>query len=174
MDDTKVRVYGDAVLRRKAKPVEEIDSSIEELVDRMFVALEEEGGIGLAAPQIGVSKRVIIVSIPDDAGGRVGLTLVNPVITSAEGTQEFEEGCLSVPGIYETVQRKAKITIEGRLLNGSSYEAVYEGFPATVFQHEIDHLDGVLFVDRLSRMKRRLLEKKLAEISRSSLQVNGD
>jgi peptide deformylase len=166
MDDTKVRVYGDSVLRKKAEPVGNIDSSIEELVDRMYVALEEEGGIGLAAPQIGVSKRVIIISIPNDDGSRTELTLVNPAITSAEGTQEFEEGCLSVPGIYEKVRRKAKITIEGQLLNGMPFTAEYEGFPATVFQHEIDHLDGVLFVDRLPRMKRRLLEKELAGISR--------
>lgn len=168
MEDTRVRVYGDEVLRKKAEPVDEIDSSIKELVDRMYVALEEEGGIGLAAPQIGVSKRVIIVSIPEE-NSRMELTLINPVITSAEGTQEFEEGCLSVPGIYETVQRKAKITLEGQLMNGSPYKAEHEGFPATVFQHEIDHLDGVLFVDRLPRMKRRFLEKELAEIARSNL-----
>ena len=168
MENSRVRVYGDAVLRKKAEPVEKIDSSIRELVERMFVALEEEGGIGLAAPQIGVSKRVIIVSVPEDSG-RTEIALVNPVITSAEGTQEFEEGCLSVPGIFEMVQRKAKITIEGLELSGKTYKAEYEGFPATVFQHEIDHLDGVLFVDRLPRMKRRLLEKELAEISREAL-----
>lgn len=165
MSETRIRVYGDPVLRRKAKSVEKIDCSIERLVDRMYEALEMEGGIGLAAPQIGAGDRVIIVSIPDD-GGRAELTLINPVITSAEGTQEFEEGCLSVPGIFEKVERKAKITVEGLLMNGAPFKAVYEGFPATVFQHEIDHLDGVLFVDRLPRMKRRLLERELAEIAR--------
>jgi len=165
MSARRVRVYGDPVLRRKARPVGEIDDSVRGLVDDMFDALEEEGGIGLAAPQIGVSLRVIIVSIPEDSS-REELALVNPAITSAEGWQEFEEGCLSVPGIYEKVRRRAKVTVEGTDLAGAPFKRRYEGFPATVFQHEIDHLDGVLFVDRLSSMKRRMLEKDLAEISR--------
>ncbi len=165
MDVNKIRVYGDPVLRKKAAPVDEIDSAIEELIDEMYETLEEEGGIGLAAPQIGVSSRVIVLSLPEDAGRRE-LALVNPVISSAEGRQEYEEGCLSVPGIFERVRRKARIKVEGLLPNGAPFESTYEGFPATVFQHEIDHLDGALFVDRLSRMKRRLLEKELSEIAR--------
>lgn len=164
MSGSRVRVYGADVLRRKAKPVEEVNESITELVDEMYAVLEKEGGIGLAAPQIGMPLRVIIVSIPADLG-RTELTLINPVISAAEGWQEYEEGCLSVPGIYENVKRRANITIEGLEPSGAAFKREYEGFPATVFQHEIDHLDGVLFVDRLPRMKRRMLEKELAEIS---------
>ena len=163
----KIRVYGDPVLRRKAGPIEKAGASIDQLIQEMFDVLEEEGGIGLAAPQIGVPLRVTIVSIPADVG-RKELALLNPIITQAEGWQEFEEGCLSVPGIFEDVRRRAKITIEALNPDGSRFEHTYEGFPATVFQHEIDHLDGVLFVDRLPRMKRRLLEKELAEIARRS------
>jgi peptide deformylase len=167
MDLRQIRVYGDPVLRQKAKPVEKIDGSIEQLVDEMFLVLEAEGGIGLAAPQIGVSLRVIIVSVPADSGSRTELALVNPVITSAEGSFEHEEGCLSVPGLYEKVERKARVTVEGLELSGVPYKGHYEGLPATVFQHEIDHLDGVLFVDRISPMRRRLLEKELGKIARA-------
>lgn len=167
MSDRQVRVYGDPVLRVKSKPVLEMDSSVEELVDEMFEALEEEGGIGLAAPQIGVPLRIIVVSLPAEIG-RTEVALINPEIKSAEGWQEFEEGCLSVPGIFDKVKRRARIKIEGLLPNGARFESEYEGFPATVFQHEIDHLDGVLFVDRLPRMKRRLLEKELSEIARGA------
>lgn len=167
MSHGQVRIYGDPVLRVKSRPVLELDPSIEELVDEMFEALEEEGGIGLAAPQIGVPLRVIIVSLPADLG-RAEVALINPEIKSAEGWQEFEEGCLSVPGIFDKVKRRARIKIEGLLPNGTRFESEYEGFPATVFQHEIDHLDGVLFVDRLPRMKRRLLEKELSEIARGA------
>jgi peptide deformylase len=167
MDLRKIRVYGDPVLRRKAKPVGEIDESIERLVEEMFVVLEAEGGIGLAAPQVGVSLRVIIVSVPTGDGPRTELALVNPVITSAEGWLEHEEGCLSVPGLFEKVKRKARVTVEGLELSGLPYKAEYEGLPATVFQHEIDHLDGVLFVDRISPLKRRLLEKELVKIARA-------
>ncbi len=167
MSNRQVRVYGDPVLRVKSKPVLEMDSSVEELVDEMFEALEEEGGIGLAAPQIGVPLRIIIVSLPAEIG-RTEVALINPEIKSAEGWQEFEEGCLSVPGIFDKVKRRARIKIEGLLPNGARFESEYEGFPATVFQHEIDHLDGVLFVDRLPRMKRRLLEKELSEIARGA------
>jgi peptide deformylase len=163
----RVRVYGDPVLRRKAKPIDEVDGSVEKLVEEMFEVLEEEGGIGLAAPQIGVPLRLIIVSIPGDQG-REELALVNPVVTQPEGWQEYEEGCLSVPGIYEKVRRRAKITVEALDLAGAPIALTYEKFPATVFQHELDHLDGVLFIDRLPRMKRRMLEKELAEIARSA------
>jgi len=166
MSMKKIRVYGDPVLREKAKPVEGIDESIDQLVRDMFSVLEIEGGIGLAANQIGVPLRVIIVSAPSDDGTRIELALVNPVITSAEGWLEHEEGCLSVPGIYEEVRRRAKVTVEGLQLSGERYEAGYEDLPATVFQHEIDHLDGVLFVDRISPLKRRLLEKELSKIAR--------
>ena len=157
MSEKHVRVYGDPELRKKAKPVKELDSSIEKLVEEMYEVLEQEGGIGLAAPQIGVPLRVIIVSLPADVG-RTEISLINPEIKSAEGWQEYEEGCLSVPGVFDKVKRRARIKIEGLLPNGALFESEYEGFPATVFQHEIDHLDGVLFVDRLPRMKRRLLE----------------
>ena len=165
MSMKKIRVYGDPVLREKAKPVERIDESVDQLVEDMFSVLEIEGGIGLAANQIGVPLRVIIVSAPSEDGPRIELALVNPVITSAEGWFEHEEGCLSLPGIYEEVRRRAKVTVEGLLLSGERYKADHEELPATVFQHEIDHLDGVLFIDRISPLKRRLLEKELGKIA---------
>jgi peptide deformylase len=163
----KIRIYGDPALRQKAKPVEDVDESIDRLVEEMFSVLEIEGGIGLAATQIGVPLRVIVVSVPAEGGARAELALINPVITAAEGWLEHEEGCLSVPGVFEKVRRRAKVAVEGLELNGGPYRGEHEGLPATVFQHEIDHLDGVLFVDRISPLRRRLLDKELVKIARA-------
>jgi peptide deformylase len=139
----------------------------------MFETMYDEPGIGLAAPQVGVSRRlVVIAAVPDDEDGdNVGppMTLVNPQITwSSSEEVSYEEGCLSVPGITESVDRPRVIRFRWTDLDGEAHEREAEGLLARVVQHEIDHLDGILFVDRLSLLKRQLIRKKLREIAATS------
>lgn len=164
-----VRVYGDPVLRRKSAPVTAAPESVRELVTDMFDTMYHEPGIGLAAPQIGVSMRVVVVAaVPDDDDGKnVGrpFAMLNPVLVSrSDDTTRFEEGCLSVPDINETVERPRAIRFRYTSLDGDALERDAAGLLARVVQHELDHLDGVLFVDRLSLVKRQLLRKRLARL----------
>jgi len=137
------------VLRKKSKEVVNINDNIKKMVKNMAETMIEFKGVGLAAPQIGILKRIIVVDY-----GEGLIELINPLITSAEGEQTGVEGCLSVPGITGEVKRAQKITVKG--LNKDALQVEYEisGFPAVVFQHEIDHLDGVLFIDRASNIKK--------------------
>jgi peptide deformylase len=135
---------GDDVLRKKAKEVKRIDKRIYELLDDMADTLREEGGIGLAATQVGILKRVVVIDV-----GEGLIELINPVITSTEGEQVFMEGCLSYPGRFGNVERPAKITAKALNREGNEIEIVGEGILAVVICHETDHLDGVLFVDKV-------------------------
>lgn len=143
------------------------------LVRDMFETMYDEPGIGLAAPQVGESLRLVVVAaVADDAAGQhVGgpMVLVNPEILSASEAQEpYEEGCLSVPEITEVVDRPSAIRFRYTTLEGETIERDAEGLLARVVQHEIDHLDGILFVDRLSLLKRRMLRKRLQKLSAAS------
>jgi peptide deformylase len=165
--------YGAPLLRQKAAPISAVPDSLRQLVDDMFETMYDEPGIGLAAPQVGVSSRlVVIAAVPDDEEGEnVGapMTLLNPEITwSSKETVPYDEGCLSVPGITETVDRPRAIRVRYSDMAGDQHERLAEGLLARVVQHEIDHLDGVLFVDRLSVLKRQLIRKKLREIAATS------
>ncbi len=165
-----VRVYGDPVLRHKSAPVAADLESVRALVTDMFDTMYAEPGIGLAAPQIGVSMRVVVVAaVPDDDDGKnVGrpLSLVNPAIVSfSDDKTRFEEGCLSVPDITEMVERPRAIRFRYTTLEGDTVERDAAGLLARVVQHEMDHLDGILFVDRLSLVKRQLLRKRLARLA---------
>jgi len=165
-----VRVYGDPVLRRKSAPVAADLEALRTLVTDMFDTMYAEPGIGLAAPQIGVSIRMVVVAaVPDDDDGKnVGrpFTLVNPLVVSfSDDKTRFEEGCLSVPDITETVERPRAIRLRYTTLEGDTVERDAAGLLARVVQHEIDHLDGILFVDRLSLVKRQLLRKRLARLA---------
>ncbi len=165
-----VLTYGNPVLRQKSQPVDEPLDSLRDLVEDMFETMYDEPGIGLAAPQVGVSKRlVVIASVSEDEDGEKmcpPLVLVNPEITvfSAD-TVSYEEGCLSVPGITEVVDRPRMIRFRYTDLEGHHVERDAEGLLARVVQHEFDHLDGVLFVDRLSLIKKQLLRKKLRQMA---------
>jgi len=161
------------VLRQKAVPIDAEPATLRQLVDDMFETMYDEPGIGLAAPQVGASIRlVVIAAVPDDEEGEnVGppLTLLNPEITwSSKDTVSYDEGCLSVPGITEAVDRPRAIRLRYRDMEGQDHERDAEGLLARVVQHEMDHLDGVLFVDRLSVLKRQLIRKKLREIAATS------
>jgi len=160
-----VRRYGDPVLRRRARDVEAVTPEIRRLVDDMVDTMYDEVGIGLAAPQVGVSLRLMVVG--DEEGGGVQ-ALVNPAIIERGGEVKAEEGCLSLPGIFASVTRAEWVTLEARDLEGRPVSITARGLRARVFQHEIDHLDGVLFIDRLEpvvrdRVKRRIKKEGFSE-----------
>jgi peptide deformylase len=155
-----LRYYGDPVLRRKAAPAAEGDPNLAALVADLFDVMYREKGVGLAAPQVGESTRVFVVDVEDEEG-RTKRAFVNPVITKREGTMVGEEGCLSIPGYREDVKRWAAIEIEAKDELGRPFTLAAEGLLARALQHELDHLDGILFLDRLSPIKRKLLEARL-------------
>ena len=161
----KVRRYGDPVLRRRATAVETVTPDTRRLVDDMIDTMYDEVGIGLAAPQVGASVRLLVVG---DEEGRGAQVLVNPAITAQGGKVTAEEGCLSLPGIFAQVTRSEWVTLEAQDLDGRPIAITARGLRARVFQHEIDHLDGVLFIDRLEpvvrdRIKRRIKKDGFSE-----------
>ena len=160
-----ILVYPNPALRMVSQEVTEINEETDELIKDMFEAMDEEEGIGLAAPQIGVLKRILVVSIKERNFER--LALINPVISSfSEETVVMEEGCLSVPGINMDVRRPAKIILRGLTRSGRLVEIDASGLLARVIQHEIDHLDGVLFIDRLSDKDKKAIEADLEILSK--------
>ncbi len=160
--------YPDPRLRNKARPVEKVDDQIRKLVDDMFETMYEAPGIGLAATQANVPKRVIVIDV-SDAKNRP-LCLINPEILARDGEEECEEGCLSVPGVFDTVTRSERVRVSALDRDGKSIELEADGLLAVCIQHEIDHLDGKLFVDYLSNLKRQRIRKKLEKESRHSSQ----
>jgi len=156
----KLQKYGSPILREKAMPISKVDDDVRELVENMIETMYAEGGVGLAAPQVGVSKKIIII----DTEEKGVIVLINPVIIKREGETKEEEGCLSVPGVYSTVRRSSTITVEALDLDENKIRITQEGFLAIALQHEIDHLEGYLFIDRLSPAKRLMIKDQLKEI----------
>jgi peptide deformylase len=159
--------FPDPRLRNLARPVEEVDDEIRQLVDDMFETMYDAPGIGLAAIQINVAKRVIVVDVSEDKSEP--LCFINPEILEKEGEETMDEGCLSVPEIYETVTRAEKIRVRALDREGETFEMDADGLLAVCIQHEIDHLDGKLFVDYLSNLKRQRIRKKLEKQSRQAV-----
>ncbi|HEY9052678.1 MAG TPA: peptide deformylase [Gammaproteobacteria bacterium] len=159
MPKLEILHFPDERLRTKAKPVEQVDDSIRQLVDDMFETMYEAPGIGLAATQVNVHKRVIVVDVSHEKDQP--LCLINPVIIAKDGIEEREEGCLSVPGIYETVVRADHIKVKALDRDGNPFELETGDLLAVCIQHEMDHLEGKLFVDYLSALKRNRIKKKL-------------
>jgi peptide deformylase len=159
--------YGAATLHEPARPVDAITADIERLVDDMIETMYAAPGVGLAAPQIGAPLRIFVVdvSVGRDPAGLV--VMVNPEVTLREGTQFEEEGCLSVPGFNATVMRPTRVVVKGLDRNGEQQERDGTALLARAFQHEMDHLDGTLFVDRLRGIKRELIVRKIRKLSRS-------
>ena len=164
-----VRVYGDPALRTKAKPITEFDGSLLELVTDLYQTMTAYNGVGLAANQVGVVQRVLVIDLPIDDETRARFALVNPELSERTGTETGEEGCLSIPGIYEDVKRAKTLRVRGLNEHGKPLDFVAEGFLARAIQHEVDHLDGVLFVDRLSLLKRQFLKGPLEALSRGEM-----
>lgn len=143
MSVLEIRKAGDKVLKEKAVPVAKIDRRLRKLLDDMAHTMYEANGVGLAAPQVGVSQRIIVV----DAGEGL-IELINPVIVKSEGCEKGTEGCLSIPGVFGDVERFAKVTVEGLNREGKKVSIAGEELLGRVLQHEIDHLEGVLFIER--------------------------
>ncbi|MGW8248115.1 MAG: peptide deformylase [Acidiferrobacterales bacterium] len=159
--------FPDPRLRQVAAPVEEVDDDIRQLVDDMAETMYDAPGIGLAATQINVHKRVVVIDISPERSSL--LVLINPEIVSGEGKQTLEEGCLSVPGIYEKVGRFEKIKVRALGRDGNPFELEADELLAVCIQHEIDHLDGKVFVDYLSPLKQQRIDKKLQKQQRLAL-----
>lgn len=156
-----IKQYPDPILRKKANKIDIVNKEIQRLLDDMAETMYNAPGIGLAAPQIGKSIKVIVTDItPRSESGEL-IKLINPEIIHAEGEELMEEGCLSVPGFTETVKRAQKIVVRGINEKGKEVEIVAEGLLARVFQHEIDHIEGRLFVDRLSTLKKALFKRTI-------------
>ena len=153
--------FPDDRLRRKARPVESVDDEVRQLVDDMFETMYDAPGIGLAAIQVNVPRRVIVIDVSEDKSQPVAL--INPEITRKEGVEEMDEGCLSVPGIFEKVQRADAITVSALNPDGEAFTMDADGLLAVCIQHEIDHLDGKLFIDYLSELKRQRIRKKMVK-----------
>ncbi|MCG7959228.1 MAG: peptide deformylase [Candidatus Thiodiazotropha taylori] len=156
--------FPDPRLRNKAKPVAQVDDSIRRLIDDMLETMYQAPGIGLAATQVNVAKRVVVIDLSEEKNEP--LCLINPEIIERDGIEQMEEGCLSVPGIFETVSRADKIRFKALDRDGVPFEEEAEGLLAVCVQHELDHLDGKLFVDYLSSLKRQRIRKKLEKESR--------
>jgi peptide deformylase len=158
--------FPDPRLRNVAQPVEAVDDNIRKLADDMLETMYAAPGIGLAATQVNVCKRIIVIDISEEKNQP--LYLINPEIIELAGVEEMEEGCLSVPGVYETVQRADQVRIRALGLDGKAFEMEANELLAVCIQHEIDHLDGKLFVDYLSQLKRTRIRKKLEKEQRQS------
>ncbi len=151
--------YPDPRLRKKALPVKAVDDAVRTLLDDMLETMYAAPGIGLAAIQVNQQKRVIVIDISEEKNAP--LRLVNPEIIWTSGTEEMDEGCLSVPGVFEKVERAEKVKVKALGYDGTPFELETDGLLAVCIQHEIDHLEGKLFVDYLSQLKRHRARKKL-------------
>lgn len=154
--------FPDARLKQVSKPITEVDDALRELARDMIEVMYDEPGIGLAAPQLAASVRMFVIDTEwsQEGGEKQPLVVLNPEISDREGEITWEEGCLSVPDYTANVERDAKITLRGTDLDGNPIEETAEGLRAVCIQHEVDHLDGILFIDRISRLKRSLYVKK--------------
>ncbi len=164
MSKLTVLHFPDPRLRKKARPVAGVDAGIRQLSQDMLETMYAENGIGLAATQVNVQQRVVVMDLSAEKNAPV--TLVNPEILEKSGTEEMEEGCLSVPGFSDLVRRAEKITCRYLNLDGESVEEEADGLRAVCIQHEIDHLDGKLFIDYLSPIKKRRIRKKVEKQSK--------
>ncbi|MHB8244770.1 MAG: peptide deformylase [Acidimicrobiales bacterium] len=152
MSTYPIRVFGDPVLRQRAAEVEDIDGRLIRLVEDMIETMYDAPGVGLAAPQVGIERRLFVYDVGDGDGPKV---IVNPVISEARGEWEFEEGCLSVPGLHWTIARPKEVHLSGFDLAGRELSIEADEFLARVLQHELDHLDGVLLIERLDKETRK-------------------
>jgi peptide deformylase len=157
--------FPDPRLRLKARPVTQVDDQVRQMVKDMLETMYQAPGIGLAATQVNVQLEIIVIDVSEDKDQP--LCLINPKIIEADGTEEMQEGCLSVPGFYENVTRAERVKIQALNENGEPFELEADDLLAVCIQHEIDHLQGKLFVDYLSPLKRQRIKKKLVKLEKS-------
>ncbi len=159
--------FPDPRLRTRAAPVEQVDDAVRKLIDDMFETMYDAPGIGLAATQVDVHQRIIVIDVSEEKNQP--LVLINPELLAKEGLEQMDEGCLSVPGIYETVERAEAIKVRALDRDGKAFELETDGLLAVCIQHEMDHLEGTLFVDHLSRLKQSRIKKKLEKVRKQTL-----
>ena len=159
--------WPEAVLSKRGAPVTVFDGALKTLVEEMFESMYAAQGIGLAAPQIGLSQRIAVVDLSFNKDVKDRIALINPEVIEATGKQVEEEGCLSLPDIREKVQRAAWVKVRAQDVTGKTIEVEGEELLARALQHEIDHLDGVLFIDRISRLKRELVARKIKKMQKN-------
>ncbi len=163
----KIVKYPDPVLKTPTNKVEIIDESIKNLVKDMFETMYHEEGVGLAANQIGVPLSVMVIdTTPKKESPPIKAVLINPEVLDMEGKITYREGCLSFPGLTVEVQRSSKVRVKALDLEGKEREYIFEGFPAIVFQHEFDHLNGITFVDRLNGLRKRLALERYSKLQK--------
>lgn len=159
--------YGDPVLETPGDPVTEFDDKLKKLVEDMFQTMYSARGVGLAAPQVGVSKRLFVMDCSGGEDPSARIALINPVVLRVEGEQTGEEGCLSFPGIYFPVKRDFRAVVRAHDVNGEEFE--YDGLEleARCVLHETDHCDGIVFIDRTTTLKRELVKRKIKKLSKA-------
>jgi peptide deformylase len=160
----EIRKYPEKILKEKAAPVESIDSHLQHLIDDMIETMHTVRGLGLAANQVGISKRLSVIDTSIREENRSLIVLINPVIIEKEGLIEAEEGCLSIPGYMTTIKRAEKVYVRGLNREGKTIEIEGTGLLARALQHEIDHLDGLLFIDRMSPIKRQFFKRRYKKL----------
>ena len=163
MNDLRIVHYPEPVLLAIARPVTEkdFDAGLAVTVDAMFAAMVDAGGVGLAAPQVGISKRFFVMDVPEDGGPNQRHLFVNPEIVRVEGEQIGEEGCLSFPGLYQEVKRDMRVIVRAKDIGGEEFELDLTGLAARCVLHETDHCDGIVFLDRMTPLKRELAKRKI-------------
>lgn len=160
----KILYLPDPRLRERSKPVVTFDNKLQTLIEDMFETMYEARGVGLAAPQIGIGLRLSVIDVEGDRKNQI--VIINPEIVASEGEKLFDEGCLSVPGAYDSVLRAEKVTMKALDRQGKPFEIKADGLLAECLQHEIDHLNGKLFIDLLSPLKKAMARKKLDKFKR--------
>jgi peptide deformylase len=164
----KIVKYGEPVLETKAEPVTEFDTAqLRDLIGDMWETMYAAKGVGLAAPQIGTSKRISVIDISVGEDDSQRIVIINPEITFSEGKQSGEEGCLSIPGFREPVSRANRVTVRAQNEKGEPIELQGEELLARAFQHEIDHLNGILFINHLSALKRDIIRRKIKKLQKA-------
>ncbi len=162
----EIKKYPDDILKKKASEITDINGNIQKLIDDMIETMYKSNGIGLAAPQVGVSKRLIIVDISPREENNSLIVIINPQIVSTEGEVLSEEGCLSLPGFITRLKRNEKVFVKGFDRKGKEIQIETDGLLSRAIQHEIDHLEGILLIDRISPLKRELFRKKYQKIKK--------
>ncbi|MBB6486504.1 peptide deformylase [Rhizobium lusitanum] len=161
-------ILPDPLLRQASKPVEQIDTEIQRLADDMLETMYDAPGIGLAAIQIGVPRRLLVIDVAREGEEKKPLVFINPeIVASSDERSVYEEGCLSIPDYYAEVERPARVTVKHLDRNGKEQLTEADGLLATCVQHEIDHLNGVLFIDHISRLKREMVIKKFTKAAKA-------
>ncbi len=160
--------YPDPVLLAVGKPVadEDFDAGLQKIVDDMFETMNKAGGVGLAAPQVGISKRFFVMDVPKE-GESNKLVFINPEIVTVEGEQTGDEGCLSFPGLYQVVQREMRVIVRARDVKGEAFEMDLDNLAARCVLHETDHCDGIVFLDRMTTLKRQMAKRKIKRLQKT-------